>query len=137
MKALLCYHSQSGNTALVSRFLSQKLASVSWDLFDIATSNPPDLRKYDLIGFATWTYYLALPPFFEQFLIDLPTQTGQTSLSAEHLWGHARPDVGKMDKVLTRKEFTVLVGSSFHTPESYPPYIVKGWAISRSPTPKS
>jgi ferredoxin/flavodoxin len=136
MKALLCYHSQSGNTALVCRFLSQKMAFVSWDLFDIATGNPPDLQPYDVVGFATWTYYLGLPPFFEQFLLDLPGQTGKPAFLLNTFGVMPGQALAKMDRALTAKGFSVLAGYSFHTPESYPPYILKGWASLEAPTPK-
>jgi ferredoxin len=136
MKGLFYYHSQSGNTALVCRFLSQKLASVSWDLFDIATGSASDLRPYDVVGFATWTYYLGLPPFFEQFLFNLPIQPGKPAFLLNTFGVMPGQALVKMDKALTAKGFTVLAGYSFHTPESYPPYIVKGWHSLEAPTPK-
>jgi flavodoxin/Pyruvate/2-oxoacid:ferredoxin oxidoreductase delta subunit len=136
MKGLICYHSQSGNTALVCRFLSEKLASVSWDLFDIASGELPDLQLYDVIGFATWTYYLALPPFFEQFLLNLPSQTGKPVFVLNTFGVMPGQALSKMDKALTAKGFLILSGYSFHTPESYPPYIVKGWASLEAPTSK-
>jgi ferredoxin/flavodoxin len=137
MKSLLCYHSQSGNTALVCRFLGQKLASASWDLFDIATGNPPELQLYDVVGFATWTYYLGLPPFFEQFLLNLPAQQPSKPAFLLNTFG-VMPGQAlvKMEKILTSKGFMILAGTSFHTPESYPPYIIKGWDSTESPTPK-
>jgi len=136
MKSLLCYHSQSGNTALVCRFLSQKLASASWDLFDIATGSPPELQLYDVVGFATWTYYLGLPPFFEQFLLNLPAQPSKPAFLLNTFGVMPGQALVKMEKILTSKGFMILAGYSFHTPESYPPYIVKGWANLEAPTPK-
>ena len=136
MKALLCYHSQSGNTALVCRYLSQKLVSADWDLFDVANGNPPDLGQYDLVGFATWTYYLGLPPFFEQFLLDLSVQTGKPAFILNTFGVMPGQALAKMDKVLTTRGFAVLAGISFHTPESYPPYILKGWHSLDAPAPK-
>lgn len=136
MKGLLCYHSQSGNTALVCHYLSQKLASISWDLFDIASGSPPDLRPYTVVGFAAWTYYLGLPPIFEQFLLNLPAQTGKPVFLLNTFGVMPGQVLAKMDKALTDKGFLVLAGYSFHTPESYPPYILKGWASLEAPTPK-
>ena len=136
MKGLLCYHSQSGNTALVCRFLSQKLNQVDWDLFDITTGNPPNLASYAVVGFATWTYYLALPPFFEQFLDSLPTQTGKPAFVLNTFGVMPGQALYKMNQTLTAKGFNVLGGYSFHAPESYPPYIAKGWHSLEAPTAK-
>lgn len=136
MKGLLCYHSQSGNTALVCRFLSQKLNQVDWDLFDITTGNPPKLASYAVVGFASWTYYLALPPFFEQFLGSLPTQTGKPAFVLNTFGVMSGQALYKMGQILAAKGFNVFASYSFHTPESYPPYIAKGWHSLEAPTPK-
>ena len=127
MKTLFCYHSQSGSTATACRSLSKKMDFVSWHLWDVATGIPPEIETYDLIGFATWTYYLGLPPFFEQFLSVLPDQNGKPAFLFSTFGVMPGQVLVKMKKILTAKGYTVLDGYSLHTPESYPPYIVKGW----------
>ena len=134
MKGLLCYHSQSGNTLLVCRFLSKKLDFLSWDFFDIATGSPQEIQSYDVIGFATWTYFLRLPPFFEQFLNNLPIQKGKPAFLLSTFGVMPGQVLIKMKKILTTKGFAVMDGYSLHTPESYPLYILKGWDNRDAPT---
>lgn len=136
MKGLICYHSQSGNTALVCRFLTRKLISMDWDLFEIASSDPPDFQPYDLIGFAAWTYYLGLPPVFERFLHDLPPQNTKPAFLLNTFGIMPGQVLARMERILAPKGFLILAGTSFHTPESYPPYIVKGWHSLEAPTPQ-
>jgi NAD-dependent dihydropyrimidine dehydrogenase PreA subunit len=135
VKGLFCYHSQSGNTLLVCRFLSKKMDFISWDFFDIATGSPQEIQPYDVIGFATWTYFLRLPPFFEQFLYNLPVQKGKHAFLLSTFGVMPGQVLIKMNKILTAKGFAVMDGYSLHTPESYPPYILKGWDNREAPTP--
>jgi ferredoxin/flavodoxin len=136
MKTLFCYHSQSGNTALACRFLSQKLNTFSWDFFDIAKDGLPELHSYDVIGFATWTYYLGLPPFFEQFLSRLPEQNGKPAFVFSTFGVMAGQVLVRMKKMLTAKGFVVLDGYSLHVSESYPVYIAQGVHSLEAPTPQ-
>jgi ferredoxin/flavodoxin len=136
MKALLCYHSQSGNTALACRFLSNKMDFMHWDLFDVVEGTPPDIQIYDVVGFATWTYYLRLPPFFEHFLNNLPDQKGGAAFIFSTFGVMPGRVLMQMEKILTAKGFAVMDGYSLHTPESYPPYIIKGWDNLEAPTPE-
>jgi flavodoxin/NAD-dependent dihydropyrimidine dehydrogenase PreA subunit len=136
MKILFCYHSQSGNTALACRALGQRLNSASWDFFDAAKGSPPDLHSYDLVGFASWTYYLALPPFFEEFLSNLPEQNGKPAFVFSTFGVMAGQVLVRMKKMLTAKGFVVLDGYSLHVPESYPVYIAQGVHSLEAPTPQ-
>ena len=136
MKILFCYHSQSGNTELACRALSSKLDSAVWDFFDVTEGSLPDLNSYDLIGFASWTYYLALPPFFEDFLSRLPEQNGKPAFVFSTFGVMAGQVLVRMKKMLTIKGFVLLDGHSLHTPESYPVYIAKGIDSLEAPTPQ-
>jgi NAD-dependent dihydropyrimidine dehydrogenase PreA subunit/flavodoxin len=136
MKILFCYHSQSGNTALACRALSQKLDSASWDFFDVAKGSLPDLHLHDLIGFASWTYYLALPPFFEEFLSRLPGQNGKPAFVFSTFGVMTGQVLVRMTKALTAKGFMVLDGYSLRVPESYPVYIAQGSHSLEAPTPQ-
>lgn len=134
MKGIICYHSQSGNTALTCRYLSQKLQTISFDLVDIVENPSSDLSQYDVVGFATWTYFMGLPPFFEHFLQGLPPQPGKPVFILSTFGMMSGQVLKQMEKSLTAKGCIVFAGHAFHTPESYPLYVVKGWGSENAPT---
>ena len=41
-----------------------------------------------------------------------------------------------LENAVTARGFTIIAGHSFHTPESYPPYIVKAWDNFDAPSSK-
>ncbi len=136
MKGIIYYHSNSGNTKLASQYLSHKLNQVNFDLFDVSENPPLDLNPYKVVGFATWTYFLGVPPFFEQFIRDLPNRSGKPAFLLNTFGIMSGQTLKLLAKLLTKKGFAVIAGHSFHTPESYPPYIVKGWDQVDAPTVK-
>jgi ferredoxin len=136
MKGAIFYHSNTGNTQLVCRSLARRLQGASFDLIDIAGKPPADIGAYDVVGFATWTYYLGLPPLFRQFLQNMPVQAKKPAFLLTTYGMMPGQALLQMDKLLTAKGWQVLGGHSLWVPESYPPYIVKGWASLEAPTPK-
>lgn len=136
MKGAIFYHSNSGNTQLVCRFLSQNLQAVSFDLVDIVDENIPSPGAYDVVGFATWTYHLGLPPLFRQFLQNLSAQSQKPAFLLNTFGMLAGRALKQMDQLLAAKNWLVLGGHSLWTPENYPPFIAKGWASADAPAPK-
>lgn len=136
MKGAIFYHSNSGNTQLACQFLSQSLPAASFDLVDITCESIPVPEAYDVVGFASWTYYLGLPPRFHQFVQDLPPQSQKPAFLLTTFGMMPGQALRQMDKLLSAKGWAVLGGHSLYMPESYPPFIVKGWASTDAPTPK-
>jgi len=97
-----------------------------------ACPNSIFMMSSDLLpGHIIWT-----PPYFEQFLFNLPSQAGKPAFLLNTFGVMPGQVLVKMERLLTAKGFMVLDGYSFHTPESYPPYIIKGWHSLEAPTPK-
>ncbi|MFZ6026169.1 MAG: EFR1 family ferrodoxin [Chloroflexota bacterium] len=136
MKGAIFYHSSSGNTRLVCRFLIHNLKSVPFDLIDIVQQDAPHPGAYDVVGFATWTYHLGLPPRFHQFLQALPAQPQQPAFLLSTFGMMPGRALWQMERLLTAKGWLVLGGHSLWVPENYPPFIVKGWASAEAPAPK-
>ena len=74
MKAILFFHSNSGHTRRVCDYLCRQLPGIDWTLADMRQPAPAELSGYDLVGFATWTYYMGLPPLVVDFILSLPEQ---------------------------------------------------------------
>jgi NAD-dependent dihydropyrimidine dehydrogenase PreA subunit/flavodoxin len=136
MKGILFYHSNSGNTRLTCDYLQHKLQAIDLTRHDIAVEPLPDLDYFEIIGFATWTYFLGLPPFFQQFLANLPAQTGKPTFALNTFGMMSGQALKQLTNQLREKGFNVLAAHSFHTPESYPPYIIKEWDSVDAPEPK-
>ncbi|KAA3659490.1 MAG: hypothetical protein DWQ04_22150 [Chloroflexi bacterium] len=136
MKGILFYHSNSGNTQLVCNTLQHQLQAVKLTLHDVADKPLPDMNQFDIVGFATWTYFLGLPPFFQTFLDDLPQQTGKPAFAMNTFGMMSGQAIKRLTDQLNAKGFVVIAAHSLHTPESYPPYIIKGWDNIDAPDTK-
>lgn len=136
MKGLLYYHSSSGNTRLMAQYACQKLTAFPFDVLDITAGTAPDLTSYAVIGFATWTYYLGLPPRFVEFLNSLPELPDKPVFLLSSFGAMPGWSLRQMEQILAAKGCRILGGESLHMPESYPPYIVKGMDSPQAPEPK-
>lgn len=137
MKGLLFYHSNSGNTQSVCNYLQYKLQKVvNLTLHNVADSPLPDLNQFDIVGFATWTYFLGLPPYFQTFLDNLPQQMDKPTFALNTFGMMSGQALKLLTNQLNAKGFVVIAAHSLHTPESYPPYIIKGWDSVDAPDAK-
>lgn len=137
MKGLICYHSNSGSTRLMCQYASRKMPSACFDVLDIAAA-PPNayLNDYDVIGFATWTYYQGLQPRFAAFLDALPDLPGKPVFLLSSFGMMPGWVLRLMEQKLANKGCVVLGGHALHLPENYPPLIVKGMDSSHAPEAK-
>lgn len=136
MKGILFYHSNSGNTQIVCNTLQYQLQAVELTLHDVADTPLPELNQFDVVGFATWTYFLGLPPFFQTFLNNLPQQTSKPAFAMNTFGMMSGQALKRLTDQLNAKGFIVMAGHSLHTPESFPPYIIKGWDSLDAPDAK-
>lgn len=136
MKGLICYHSNSGNTKLTCAYIAQQLQTATFTCVDVVQDPIPDLNNYDVVGFASWTFFLGIPPFFHQFIHDLPKQAGKPAFIINTFGMMPGQALKLLDQAITAKGFSVIAGHSFHTPESYPPYIIKEWDNFDAPSPQ-
>lgn len=137
MQGFICYHSSSGHTRLMCQYARRKLTSAAFDLFDITTGGPlPDLSAYDAIGFATWTYYMGLPPRFAAFLDALPHMPGKAVFVLSSFGMMPGWSLRLTERALAAKGCLVLGGAALHMPENFPPLIIKGMDSPQAPEPK-
>jgi ferredoxin len=136
MKGIICYYSGTGNTKLACRYIQDKLHDTQLDLFDIARDGTPDLHEYGLVAFATFTDYLGPPFLMKRFIEDLPDQDRKPCFvfnTFGFMSGKTLPSLGKW---ATAKGFNVFMGHSLHTPESFPPMIIRGKGYIDAPNDK-
>lgn len=61
MKSALYHYSQTGNTKLICAMLKREIPELT--VIDIFKKGITGIEKYDLTGFASFTYNLTLSPF--------------------------------------------------------------------------
>ncbi|NOZ63569.1 MAG: hypothetical protein GXO71_01225 [Caldiserica bacterium] len=136
MKAILCYYSGSGNTKLACEYMAKNIKNIQIDLFNIVKTAPPDLEKYEVVGFATFANFLAPPYLMRSFLENLPRQDDKPAFVFNTYGLLSGKTLKILDKWATAKGFKVIAGHSLHTPENYPPMIVSGKGNEQAPNEK-
>ncbi len=136
MNISLCYYSSTGNTQLACRYIARKIDHAQFDLIDSVKNGPVDLSSYDVVGFATSTFYMGVPYLFSDFIKRLPWQDGKPAFVFNTYGMMSGPTLKMLEKLVTARGFHVIAGHSFLTPESYPPFIVKGWDNKDAPGEK-
>jgi ferredoxin/flavodoxin len=133
MKGVICYYSGSGNTKLACQYIAKNIKSINIDLFNIVKSNTLDLKKYEIVGFATFADFLAPPYLVQMFIEKLPQQQDKPAFVFNTYGSITGRTLRILDKWVTNKGFKVIAGHSLHTPESYPPMITKGMGFEHAP----
>jgi ferredoxin len=126
MKGLICYFSTTGNTLLACRYIAQKIKNIDFKLFDITKNTIPDFTSFQVIGFATFAASLGPPVLIENFIKEIPQQKQKYAFLLNTYANYSGKTLNVMKNLLTEKGFTLIAGHALHTPENYPPYIVKG-----------
>lgn len=135
MNIALCYYSSTGNTQFACRYIAHKIDHAQFDLMDIK-NGPIDLSSYDVVGFATSTHFMGVPYLFSDFIERLPWQDDKPAFVFNTYGMMSGQTLKMLDKLVTARRFRVIAGHSFLTPESYPPFIVKGWDNKDAPGEK-
>jgi ferredoxin len=136
MKGIICFYSGSGNTKLACRYIAKKCDGIDFDLFNIARDGIPDLGKYQFAGFATFTDFLGVPFLMSEFIVSLPVQKDMPAFVL-NTYGYINgKTVIDLKKSAEYRGFSVMAGHSLHTPESYPPMIVRGKGNEQAPDEK-
>lgn len=124
-KGILCYYSGSGNTRLACKYIVGRL-TFPFDLLDVVQNSKVDLEPYGVVGFATFTDFLAPPYFYRAFIERLPRQKSRPAFVFNTYGSYSGQTLRILEKTVTAKGFVVIAGQSLHTPESYPPMIARG-----------
>ena len=137
MKAILFFHSNSGHTRRVCDYLCHQLPGIDWTLADMRQPVPSDLSMYKLVGFATWTYYMGLPPLVVDFIQSLQEQQHTPAFIITTYGLMAGQSLKYLEHTIRARGFMPVDGFSLHTPENYPPFVlkVKGWDSPNAPEP--
>ncbi len=133
MKGIVCYYSGSGNTRLASQYIVKNVESTEFDLFDVVKDGTPDLEKYDVVGFATFTDFWGPPYLFQTFIESLPRQNDKPAFVFNTYGFISAKTLKVLDEWVTARGFKVVAGHSLHTPESYPPMIARGMGYAQAP----
>ncbi len=136
MKGIICYYSGSGNTKLACRYIQDKLHDTELILHNIVKDGIPDLDQYGLVAFATFTDFLGPPFLMQQFIEKLPEQDHKPSFVLNTYGYISGKTLSALSKWATARGFNVFMGHSLHTPENYPPMILKGKAFIDDPDKK-
>jgi ferredoxin len=98
---------------------------------------PTDLSEYALTGFATWTYYMGVPPLVLDFIQSLPVQNKMPAFVVTTFGMMAGRGLKSLEKAIEARGFMPVDGFSLHTPENYPPFVLKGqgWDSPNAPEP--
>ena len=133
MKGIICYYSGSGNTKLAATYLSKKIKNADFVLHNILKDNVPDLGKYDIIGFATFTDFGAPSACFYSFSERIDSQKGKYAFVLNTYGSISFNTLFLMKELAESKKLQVIGGHSLHTPESYPPMRRRRLSFDGSP----
>jgi flavodoxin len=74
MKGAIYYYTGTGNTELACCSIAENINHIDFDLIDITTSKNTNLSKYEVVGFASPTFYMGIPKVFKDFLFSIKEQ---------------------------------------------------------------
>ncbi len=137
MRGIVCYYSGSGNTRLACRYIKKRVRNIELDLFDLVNADLPDLAEYDLVGLATFADFFGPPRLIQSFIEALPRQNDKPVFVFNTFGRVSGRTLRVLDRWVTEKGFLVAAGHSLHTPESYPPWIVRGLRSKKAPKKKA
>jgi len=136
MRCIICYYSGSGNTKLACHYIAKNIKNIEIDLFNIVKDNTPDLERYNIVGFATFTDFLGVPYLFEKFIEKLNHQNNKPAFVFNTYGMISGKTLKTFAELVTAKGFNVITGHSLHTPESFPPMIARGMSNKNAPNEK-
>lgn len=131
MKTHLFYYSATGNTKLACEYIQKRITGI--ELFDIAETPTIVTDKADIIGIATPVFYLNIPPIVNSFLDSLHSTHGKPAFILETYGMMQGKSLSILEKKLSKKGLLVFDNHSLRMPESFPPYIAKGWTDNNAP----
>jgi ferredoxin len=136
MRAVIFYYSSTGNTRLACQYLAQQIKDVAIELIDITTNTGINMSFYDVVGFATSTFHMGVPPLMENFIQQLSTQYNKPAFVFNTYGAMSGRTLKNLAKLVSECGFNVIAGHSLLTPENYPLFILKGWANEDAPNGK-
>jgi ferredoxin len=136
LKGIICYYSGSGNTKLACNYIKNNVNNIDFELFNIVKTKIPDLNKYDIVGFATFTDCWGAPQYFHTFINNLGNYDKKKAFVFNTFGAMSGHTTKSMAELVKSKGFNVLLGHSLHTPENFPPMRVMKMTYDNSPKKK-
>lgn len=134
MKIALFHYSASGNTKLACEYLRKQIPEI--ELVNITDIQKPVIEDYDILGFASSTYNLKLPPYVEDFILSLGPVNDKPAFLLFTYGVMPGKVIKHTAKLLEKKRFKIIAYHALHMPESFPPCIQKGITNTASPDNK-
>lgn len=119
MKGLIFYFSGTGTTKLAIEYIASNIKNIEFDFHDMNDTNLPDLREYDLLGFASYAQAFNPPQYVENFIKNLNKAEKYTFIFNTYgfINGNALNNLGNWVKSIG---CILIAGFALHTPESSP-----------------
>lgn len=135
MKGLIFYFSGTGTTKLAAQYIAANMRNIDFDFHDMNETNVPDLRQYDLLGFASYAQGFNPPEYVEHFIKKLNKAEKYAFIFNTYgfINGNTLNNLGDWVKNTGCK---VIAGFALHTPESSPIMIKYKITSENSPSEK-
>ena len=131
MKIALFYYSATGNTKKVCEYIQKKIPQLI--LINIATTVEQKSEDYEIIGIAFPVFYLSIPPNVASFLNSFTIQKNKPVFILATYGMMQGKSITNTAKILNKKGFNIFDSFALQMPESYPPFLVKGWTDIEAP----
>jgi len=136
MKGLIFYFSGTGTTKLAVEYIAANLCNIEFDFHDMNDKNVPDLRKYDLLGFASYAQAFNPPQYVEDFIKKLNRAENKYAFIFNTYGLVNGNTLNKIGNWVERIGCRVIAGFALHTPESSPIMIRYKITSENSPNEK-
>ncbi len=137
MRIAFYYYSSTGNTRLACRYIAHHLNQAQVDLIDMAQEAPDNISSsYDVVGFATPTFFMGVPYLVGRFIEQLPEQKDKPAFVFSTYGMMSGQTLKILARLVTARGFKIISGHSLLMPESYPVFIAKGWGNVDAPGEK-
>ena len=137
MKGIIFFYSGSGNTKLACQYISRNLNNIEIELFNMVKAEKIlDFSNYDLVGFAAFTDFGGPSYLVQDFIEKIPLQDGKLAFVFNTYGFVSGKTLPMLAKWVNERGFNVMTGYSFHTPENYPPMIIRGRGAESAPKEK-
>jgi len=130
MAIKLFYYSATGNTRLASQYLQKRISGVK--LFDISSADKREVTGEEIIGLATPVFYFKPPVIVSNFIDSLQADKVKIFMLVTYGMMPGRTTWILKNKI-ERKGYDLLGCHLLRMPESYPPFIAKGWTDCNAP----
>lgn len=132
VKTALFYHSLTGNTQIIAKFLNLKIPSS--EIFDISSHETAELDSFDTLGILFPTFHLSYSTRISEFLNELPSLEGKRYFLIQTYSLMAGKAINNIWKIMNGKGADFISSHRIAMPESYPLYRKKGIMNSDFPT---